>query len=105
MRNKPRETRPTRVPRDAGTKQFGEVRARRPWTEPVVWTDRMLTALERGINGGVWFDTIPHHPLMERIIHKIADGRVLKLLEAFLTQRVMDGMEAACVRIRQTVIR
>ncbi len=40
-----------------------------------------------------YFDTIPHAPLMERVRHKIADGRVLALLEAFLTQGVLDGLE------------
>ena len=36
-------------------KQAGEVRARWAWTEPSVWTERMLTALEEGVKGGVWF--------------------------------------------------
>lgn len=40
-----------------------------------------------------YFDTIPHGPLMGRIKEKIADGRVLKLVESFLTQGVMDGLE------------
>jgi len=31
-----------------------------------------------------YFDTIPHAPLMERVRHKIADGRVLDLIEAFV---------------------
>ncbi len=31
--------------------QISEVRARWAWTEPSVWTDRMLVALEDGING------------------------------------------------------
>lgn len=39
-----------------------------------------------------YFDTIPHAQLMERISRKIADGRVLKLIESFLAQRVMDGL-------------
>ena len=39
----------------SGTKQVGEVRARCAWTEPCVWTDRMLTALEEGVKGGKWF--------------------------------------------------
>ena len=43
------------VPRACGTKQGGEVRARWAWTEPSVWTDRMLTALETGVKGDVWF--------------------------------------------------
>jgi len=41
-----------------------------------------------------YFDTIPHEPLMERVKVKVADGRVLALLEAYLGQRVMDGMES-----------
>ena len=230
------EITPVQVPRRAGAKQAGEARARWAWAERTVWTDRMLTALERGVKGGVWFslidkvyglpnlrsafakvkanrgaagcdhqtiamyeadlevnlcdlsdqlrsgayqprrirrvhipkpgsrelrplgiptvrdriaqaalrnviepiferdfaehsygfrpnrgckdalrrvdallksgythvvdadlksyfDTIPHTPLMERVRHKIADGRVLDLIEAFLTQGVMDGLE------------
>ena len=36
----------------------GEVRPRWAWTEPMVWTDRMLTALEQGVKGGVWYSLI-----------------------------------------------
>jgi RNA-directed DNA polymerase len=39
-----------------------------------------------------YFDTIPHERLMERIRSKIADGRVLRLLESFLHQGVLDGL-------------
>ncbi len=39
-------------------KQAGEVRKRWAWTEPDVWTERMLTALENGVKGGVWFSLI-----------------------------------------------
>ena len=46
---------PARVP---GATQAGEVRARWAWTEPSVWTDRMLTALDEGVKGGVWFSLI-----------------------------------------------
>jgi RNA-directed DNA polymerase len=38
--------------------QAGEVRARWAWTEPVVWSERMLTALEEGVKGGKWFSLI-----------------------------------------------
>jgi len=38
--------------------QAGEVRARWAWTEPAVWTERMLTALEQGVKGGKWFSLI-----------------------------------------------
>jgi RNA-directed DNA polymerase len=39
-----------------------------------------------------YFDTIPHDRLMELIRQKVADSRVLSLLEAFLRQGVMDGL-------------
>jgi len=41
-----------------------------------------------------YFDTIPRQKLMEKVEERIADGRVLKLIEAFLQQGVMDGMES-----------
>ncbi len=37
-----------------------------------------------------YFDTIPHQPLLERVREKVSDGRVLELLEAYLTQKVME---------------
>jgi RNA-directed DNA polymerase len=40
-----------------------------------------------------YFDTIPHEPLMARVKEKVADGRVLKLIEQYLHQKVMDGMD------------
>jgi RNA-directed DNA polymerase len=40
-----------------------------------------------------YFDTIPREPLLERVRGKVADGRVLGLIEAYLHQQVMDGME------------
>jgi RNA-directed DNA polymerase len=49
------EAEPTAVPQ---AKQVGDVRGRWPWAEPSVWTERMLTALEQGVKGGVWFSLI-----------------------------------------------
>lgn len=40
------------------TKQAREIRARWAWVEPSVWTERMLTALKKGVKGGVWFSLI-----------------------------------------------
>jgi len=40
-----------------------------------------------------YFDTIPHRALMERVRTRIADGRVLRLIESFLTQGVMEEMK------------
>src|SRR5258705_737315 len=49
------EARPTTVPE---AKQVGEVPGRWAWTEPAVWNERMLTALEEGVKGGIWFSLI-----------------------------------------------
>jgi len=43
------------VPLATAAKHVGDIRDRWSWTEPVVWTKRMLTALEKGVKGGVWF--------------------------------------------------
>lgn len=40
-----------------------------------------------------YFDSIPHDKLMARLREKISDGRVLTLIEKFLTARVMDGLD------------
>lgn len=52
------EDRSAAVSRDERAKQAEEVRARWAWVEPAVWTTRMLTALEEGVKGGVWFALI-----------------------------------------------
>lgn len=56
MKERPGEEKPAEV--SEATKQAGEVRARWGWTEPAVWTERMLTALETGVKGGKWFSLI-----------------------------------------------
>jgi len=60
------EGEPAAVP--LGATQDGDVRGRWPWAEPTVWTDRMLTALETGVKGGVWFS----------LIDKVYSGRNLR---------------------------
>ncbi|HWT77284.1 MAG TPA: group II intron reverse transcriptase/maturase, partial [Candidatus Methylomirabilis sp.] len=57
---------------------------------------RVDTLLKQGYNWVVdadlksYFDTIPHSALLDRVGEKVADGRVLRLLEAFLHARVME---------------
>lgn len=41
-----------------------------------------------------YFDTIPRQQLMERVSAKVSDGRVLSLVEAFLTQGVLEEMKS-----------
>jgi retron-type reverse transcriptase len=40
-----------------------------------------------------YFDTIPHERLMEVVRQRIADGRVLDLIESYLHAGIMDGSE------------
>ena len=40
-----------------------------------------------------YFDTIPHERLMERVEGKIADGRVLRLIESYLKAGVMESVK------------
>ena len=56
MKDRTAEQTPSVVP--ATAPQDGEIRARWAWVEPTVWTERMLTTLETGIEGGKWFRLI-----------------------------------------------
>lgn len=55
MKGSQREERPAQVGVPGCSKQAGDIRARWGWVEPAVWTEHMLTALETGVKGGVWF--------------------------------------------------
>jgi RNA-directed DNA polymerase len=50
------ESKPAAVPAEAT--RAGEVRVRWAWTEPTVWTERMLMALETGVKGGRWYSVM-----------------------------------------------
>jgi RNA-directed DNA polymerase len=56
VKDRAEEQRPSEVP--ARAPQEGEIRGRWAWVEPTVWTERMLAALETGIEGGKWFRLI-----------------------------------------------
>jgi RNA-directed DNA polymerase len=51
------ETIPVTVSRTSGTKQAGEARPY-DWVKRSIWTERMLEALVKGVEGGVWFSLI-----------------------------------------------
>jgi RNA-directed DNA polymerase len=40
-----------------------------------------------------YFDTVPKAPLLARVTERISDGTLLDLLERFLDQDILDGME------------
>ncbi len=59
--------------------QAGEILSRWRWVEPTVWTVRMLTTLEQGVEGGKWF----------RLFDKVFAER--NLLAAFQQVASKDG--------------
>ena len=64
---------PAQVP--ARAKQAGEARDRWSWAEPLVWTERMLTALEEGVKGGKWYsliDKVYAEPVLGAALARVA---------------------------------
>jgi RNA-directed DNA polymerase len=59
-------------------KQGREVPALWEWTEAVVWTERMVATLERGITGGKWYslmDKVWKQANLQRAVEKVAQGK------------------------------
>ena len=52
MKDRSKEEKPATVRK---AKRAGEGQDRWSWTEPTVWTTRMLSALEEGVKGGKWY--------------------------------------------------
>ncbi len=72
-----KDEQPTRVPSEA--RPAGDIRDRWSWTEPSVWTERMLTALETGVRGGKW------HSLRDKVY------AVTNLQSAFASVKANQG--------------
>ena len=69
------EPRPTIVPL---AKPVGDAVGPKAWAEPSVWTERMLTALEQGVKGGVWYsliDKVYSLPNLEAARAKVAANK------------------------------
>ena len=67
-----------KLPEVPRAKQGREVGPRWDWTEAEVWTERMLTSLERGIKGGKWYslnDKIGKRENLERAVLKVTAGK------------------------------
>lgn len=81
-----RETKPEVVA--TGPKRAGEIRDRWSWTEPLVWTERMLSTLETGVKGGKWYS----------LMDKVCDERVLRAgFEKVSANRGAGGVDRVTV--------
>lgn len=59
-------------------KQGREVAPQWAWTEAVVWTERMLATLERGITGGQWYslmDKVWKTSNLQRAVERVTRGK------------------------------
>jgi RNA-directed DNA polymerase len=67
----------------------GEIRTRWEWVEPAVWTERMLAALETGLEGGKWF----------RLIDKVwAEKNLGRALEKVIENGGSAGIDRQSIR-------
>jgi RNA-directed DNA polymerase len=85
--------------RDFAEHSYG-FRPRRGCKDALRRVDQMLRAGRRWVVDAdlkSYFDTIPHERLLEMVKAKIADGRVLALIESYLQQGVLEGSELAQV--------
>jgi RNA-directed DNA polymerase len=88
---------PAEVLRASEAKQAGEVRARWAWAEGAVWTERMLTALEKGVKGGVWFtliDKVWSLPNLRAAFAKVRANRGAAGVDHQTIRRYAQNLEA-----------
>jgi RNA-directed DNA polymerase len=94
---KMQQQQPTAVPHEA--KQVGQTLDRWSWVEPAVWTERMLTALEKGVKGGKWFslmDKVYAMPNLQRAFERVkanggaagVDNQTIEMFESHSTQNL-----------------
>ena len=103
------EQRPTPVP---AAKQVGDAPGPRTWAEPTVWTERLLTALEQGVKGGVWFSLIDKvylpgnlaSALTKVVAHRGAAGVDPVTVEKFL-RHAEDNLDKVRAELRQETYR
>lgn len=105
-----KEERPAIVPGKA--KQAGDIRDRWSWVEPSVWTKRMLTALESGVQGGKWYSLMDKVHALENLERAFArvkankgssgvDHQTIEMFEADLKvnlEKIAHALKAGTYR-------
>ncbi len=74
-------------------KQGREIPPQWVWTEAVVWTERMLATLERGIKGGKWYslmDKVWKMENLKRAVEKVAQGKSRQKADGRKCRRYAD---------------
>src|SRR3954465_9917207 len=104
------ESQPAAVP--PGATRTGDIQARWAWVEPLVWTERMLTALEQGVKGGKWFsliDKIPPETILHEAFRQVAANRgaagVDHVTVAMYEGRLDENLRRLSERLREGIYR
>src|SRR5258708_4820548 len=82
----------------------GEVRSRWPWTEPRVWTERMLTALELGVRSGTWYSLIDKlHPVetLRAAFARVAANHGAAGVDHVTIERFASDLDANLARLSE----
>ena len=107
--DEPMEMTPPQVQRDTEAIPGGETQAgarRWDWVEPSVWTERMLTALEVGVKGGVWFslmDKVYATRTLESAYRKVASNRGSAGVDQMTVQRYGRYLEQETLRLQKAL--
>jgi len=67
------------------------------WTEPLVWTKRMLAALESGVKGGKWYSLIDKlHPeaTLRRAYEQVKANRGAAGVDHVTIERYASDLDA-----------
>jgi RNA-directed DNA polymerase len=92
--NQKEELKPAAVANEP--KQAGEAHDQKWWwVEPIVWTERMLEALERGVKGGKWF------ALIDKVYELRALRRAFAAVEANRGAAGSDGQSVQRFAVRR----
>jgi len=102
------ESPPAAVP--PGATRTGDTHARWAWVEPLVWTERMLTALEQGVKGGKWFsliDKITPETTLQEAFRQVAANRgaagVDHVTVAMYEERLDENLRRLSERLREGI--
>lgn len=87
-------------------KQGREVHPKWEWTEAAVWTERMLTTLERGIKGGKWYslyDKVWKTENLMRAVEKVVEGKSTKKPDGRRCREYAEASEQRVPRLQQSL--
>src|SRR5882724_9877993 len=85
-------------------KHAGEAMTKWDWTEPLVWTKRMLAALESGVKGGKWYSLIDKlHPeaTLRRAFEQVKANRGAAGVDHVTIERYASDLDANLKRLSE----